>query len=446
MRSGQRRRRKKKPILLSPLEKAEAIIPYPSLNNPFPQPDFRAPYTKQIKRRKNSLKPINIYTHPSNNQSNGTWAIDIVRIVYDLQLTKGIMSSVFAAEIVQKTYRLRRWKMQMKKKFQILVHHRKMWEHKKSITIQCMIRKKQATNKVKRKRFQYHTEMSKKIQTLGRWFNRNQKEKKYLRTKVLQLIATLIPSGRVSTLLKREDHSYSRRRNTFSHRGSITEEELDILKELADVALRLMIHSTLFVELLDCLRWTQFIARSVRTRHVSYQNRRTFSSSLCKRIISSIIKDRIFNIEKRKIDKMFKTNKLQHTIMTEKKRERMEREYMFHEEHLQLKMKMLKEKQIESIRLKHEQMKREHFEVMWRKAMLKKKVELFNQEKLSYIQNMMQFNIDQGIYLAKLTMNGERNTRKIKVSNAKSSIQVVYGKRVRVYFHQKGGNDTGRRT
>ena len=57
--------------------------------------------------------------------------------------------------------------MQMKKKFQILVHHRKMWEHKKSITIQCMIRKKQATNKVKRKRFQYHTKMSKKIQLNG---------------------------------------------------------------------------------------------------------------------------------------------------------------------------------------------------------------------------------------------------------------------------------------
>ena len=405
------------------MEKAGLIMPFPSSSNPFPSPDFRAPTRTRLRhrhRRKPSLVPLKKYTSTTTRSlksqdtagggQGGGWAADTFRIVNEIQHTGGIYDTIRATKIVQRAFRLKHWKTDMTSRFQELCAIRRRHEYTNAVIIQCIVRQIASIATVKHQRYTHHTTMVLKIQHLGRSFLRNQLSKTHLRIRLLNTIRSLVPSGKISNLLRNTELNI-KRRTSYSHRGSITNKELQILEELASaVGLRLSVHQTLFVELLDALRWALFIQTCVLQRHAVYQHRRTVASSLSSSIVDKVMKARVFNIETVKIHCMLQDVKMQKTATRRLTREREERECMLRHDpqRQQLILQKKEDERVHLVVLEREKVQREKREELWREAVVNQKKATFGLKRMEWIESIILLDVEQSVYLCGLRLKGKR--------------------------------------
>ena len=410
-----KRRRKKKPKL-SPLERAEYILPFPSkiqINTGHcPVPDFTDWHKPdQIVRRKRRSSLIKIRDNIASTSKNTSfgWAADTCRLAHGYS-TVGVLDTVKAASVLQNIWRLRTWRKHCTQKFKTLVKFREIYEHDSTVRIQCMVRKYAAIDKVQNKRKNLHNKMVNKIQRTARNFLRNQYAKSELRKKLLQTIRPLVPSSnRISELF-----SHSRRqRPSRSHRGGIQHRELEVLRELAGVAvLRPHSHSTFFVELLDTIRWVHVIRNTVHKRHNSYKNRRQSAITYSADVLEHVVRQRVLAIESFKVRQALYETIQEQCQRIEEKKERDERERMWREDNT-IKFERLRLELVEKQKqLTKERQEREERERMWRCALLNKK-RLEGIAKLkTFATQCCQLSIEQGMYLAILAIEGKRNVQR----------------------------------
>jgi hypothetical protein len=128
----------------------------------------------------------------------------------------------------------------------------------------------------------------------------------------------------------------------------------------------------------------------------------------------------------------------------ERERERLEREHMFYEEHLLLVLATQQRRRAEAVIQERDRVHREKMERTWREAVAVEKVEKWKRARVAAVRGMVTLNIEQALYLVGLRVRGERNQSKggnvDEGGSVSSSIQVVHGKRVRVYVREGVSN------
>ena len=418
---------RKRPTL-SPLERAEIILPFPTktnydapVANPFRHADWKKPervlkkrYQNSKRQRRSSFNNIRSSNKqkltPLQNQSTG-FAADTMRLVNEMPTngSTSILETVQALSIIQKGWRLKQWKKQLTKKFQVLCYYREKYETHNAIVLQCLIRSHLARKKVIKRRLDWHSFNAILLQSVIRKYIRNQQSKRYLRAKLLAEIRPLVPSAhRISALIVEQKHS--QRSKSFSHRGrgGITEKELSILKEISSVGLRDTVHTTYFVELLDGLRWVQSINRKVQARHISYISRRTCSLQVFKEVLEEVSNQRLQQkefIKKKKIKQKVMEDMLkQH----QEKIERKEREQMWREDNA-IKMdalRIIREENRKQLVIDREE--RERKEMIFRMIMIEQKKKKWLNSKRLMCENMIERLIEQSVYLVMLRVKGKR--------------------------------------
>ena len=459
---------------LSPLERMSLILSNPTDKHPFPKADWKAPqrHEKRFRRRrKPSLDPLPPHHQQESTNHHHGWAADTIRITEEIYHgSTSILDTIKAAELVQRAFRLRQWRRHMAIKFYTLCHYRYQHEVLHALRIQCHIRMHLAHRRVQRIRLDVHTTKARHIQHVARSFMRNQRTKIKLRCRLLTTIRSLIPGGnRISDLLRRRGtgpspidastahtaapnsstspppispNSPLQRRPSRSHRGAITETELDVLQGLSGIGLRLVVHQTWFVELLKALKRVQSIDRTVHQRHRSYQNRRTFAAAFSHGVVQPLVQRRVLDIEACKIKRMRVQDQCRARQDEERERERLEREHMFYEEHLLLVLATQQRRRAEAVIQEKDRMHREKMERTWREAVAVERVEKWKRARVVAVRGMVTLNIEQALYLVGLRVRGERNQSKggdvDEGGGVSSSIQVVHGKRVRVYLRGVG--------
>ena len=433
-----------RPPTLSPLEKAQLILAFPNEKHPFPIPDWKAPARRRLRRRPRSsssssssiLPPLTPLLHSpvtqestrekknrrrrrrcqkkkqaADNSENHGWAADTMRIINEINQNDnvGVLQTIQATSIIQQSWRRRQQRVRWTEMFLYLCQVRREYEYKNVVLLQCMMRQCMSKIKIKKLRHILHTRMIKRVQRIGRAFLRNQETKMKLRSILLSLIRPLVPSAHLVSQL----FQMTKRRPSHSHRGAIKEEELLMLRELAMVGIRLIVHQTLFAELLDALRWVQHVNKVVQLRHQTYQHRRTFSLSFCKsQIITSVVKQRSLKIQRLKLQHAKLGVIEKGALKDERNRERDEREQMWREEHvIKLQERRAREKIEKKVR-EQEIKNRKERERIWRQALIIKKREDFLNKRKAWMEEMCQRCMEQGLYLATLSVRGERRVKR----------------------------------
>lgn len=424
-----------RPPTLNPLEKAQLILAFPNEKHPFPIPDWKAPARHHLRRRPRTsslssssiLPPLTVTQESTRERKNRRrrrcqkkkqaaddsknhgWAADTMRIINEINQNDNVLQTIQATSIIQQNWRQRQQRVRWTGMFLYLCQVRRDYEDKNIVLLQCRMRQCLSKIKIRKLRHVLHDKMIKRVQRIGRAFLRNQKTKMKLRFTLLSLIRPLVPATHlVSQLFK-----MTKRRPSRSHRGAIKEEELFMLRELAMVGIRLVVHQTLFAELLDALRWVQHVKKVVQLRHQSYQHRRTFSLSFSKsQIIASVVKQRSLKIQRLKLGCAEREHGARVVLKDERNRERDEREQMWREEHaIKLRERRAREKIEKKVR-EQEIKNRKERERIWRQALILKKRQDFLNKRKAWMKEMCQRCMEQGLYLATLSVRGERRVKR----------------------------------
>ena len=197
----QRRRRRQRLVPSgAPLERAERVLPYPK---------FMQSY-KLDRGSMLRLAPLPQLSYELDQGSRDVieqpgWASEMLSRIAKLECVEPHVAPadvLHAAAIIQRKFRVFRFRRQMTEKWNVLCSFRYMVEHYAALTIQtALIRPYLATREVARIRHAWRTHNAIQIQRLARKHLAINIAKRMHAKSLMQLIKEIIPGGKMSRLL-----------------------------------------------------------------------------------------------------------------------------------------------------------------------------------------------------------------------------------------------------
>lgn len=183
----------------SPLERAERVLAYPKFMMFEKEPRGSAYQLAPLP----SSTEIQLQAAVKQDQQLG-WISEILRLISEIKCISASTPPakvIFSAMIIQRKFRVIRFKRKMTEKWNVLVSFRYMVEHFAALKIQCFVRKTLARWKVNHIRFLWHQSNAVKLQCLARQHLAINRCKRLHAKNLMVDLKTLIPGGKISRIL-----------------------------------------------------------------------------------------------------------------------------------------------------------------------------------------------------------------------------------------------------